>query len=64
MPLPFCSEHPFFPAADKVQVKYEMLRAVAVDGTTIVVAAAHGCSLAETVESYRDQRPTAWGRAG
>jgi len=44
----FCSEHPFFLAADKVQVKYEMLRAVAVDGKTIVAAAAaHGYSRAE-----------------
>src|SRR2546426_4981259 len=44
----FCSEHPFFLAADKVQVKYEMLRAVAVDGETIVAAAAaHGYSRAE-----------------
>jgi len=39
---------PFFLAADKVQVKYEMLRAVAVDGRTIVAAAAsHGYSRAE-----------------
>src|SRR2546428_249868 len=36
----FCSEYPFFLAADKVQVKYEMLRAVAVDRETIVAAAA------------------------
>jgi hypothetical protein len=44
----FCSEHPFFLAADKVQVKYEMLRAVAVDRETIVAAAAaHGYSRAE-----------------
>ena len=44
----FCSEHPFFLAADKVQVKYEMLRAVAVDGETVVAAAAaHGYSRAE-----------------
>src|SRR5216683_6398832 len=44
----FCSEHPFFLAADKVQVKYEMLRAVAVDGETIVAAArCHGYSRAE-----------------
>jgi transposase len=35
-------------AADKVQVKYEMLRSVAVDGATIVAAAAsHGYSRAE-----------------
>lgn len=38
----------FFLAADKVQVKYEMLRAVAVDGATVVAAAAaHGYSRAE-----------------
>lgn len=37
----------FFPA-DKVQVKYEMLRAVNVDGDTVVAAsAAHGYSRAE-----------------
>lgn len=40
--------HPFFLALDKVQVKYEMLRAVAVDGETVVAAAAaHGYSRAE-----------------
>src|SRR6266568_4805934 len=39
---------PFFLAADKVQVKYEMLRAVFVDGATVVSAAAgHGYSRAE-----------------
>jgi transposase len=44
----FCSDRPFFLAADKVQVKYEMLRAVAVDGATVVAAAAaHGYSRAE-----------------
>jgi transposase len=44
----FCSGKAFFLAADKVQVKYEMLRAVAVDGATIVAAAAsHGYSRAE-----------------
>src|SRR5260370_41483910 len=44
----FRLESPFFLAADKVQVKYEMLRAVAVDGETIVAAAAaHGYSRAE-----------------
>lgn len=44
----FCSGDPFFFAADKVQVKYEMLRAVAVDGVTVVAAAAaHGYSRAE-----------------
>jgi len=38
----------FFLAADKVQVKYEMLRAVFVDGATVVAAAAaHGYSRAE-----------------
>ena len=44
----FRSGDPFFLAADKVQVKYEMLRAVAVDGETVVAAAAaHGYSRAE-----------------
>src|ERR1700674_5819773 len=44
----FCSGDPFFLAADKVQVKYEMLRAVAVGGATVVAAAAaHGYSRAE-----------------
>jgi transposase len=44
----FCSGSGFFLAADKVQVKYEMLRAVAVDGVTIVAAASsHGYSRAE-----------------
>lgn len=44
----FCSDGSFFFAADKVQVKYEMLRAVAVDGETVVAAAAaHGYSRAE-----------------
>ena len=44
----FCSETAFFLAADKVQVKYEMLRAVAVDGLSVVAAAeAHGYSRAE-----------------
>jgi len=41
-------EHPeFFAAVDKVQVKYEMLRAHLVDGETVTgVAAAHGYSRA------------------
>jgi len=44
----FCSGSPFFLAADKVQVKYEMLRAVVVDASTVVAAAAaHGYSRAE-----------------
>ena len=44
----FQPNDPFFLAWDKVQVKYEMLRAVAVDGETIVAAAAaHGYSRAE-----------------
>lgn len=44
----FVSGNSFFLAADKVQVKYEMLRAVAVDGATVVAAAAaHGYSRAE-----------------
>src|SRR5215211_1122177 len=39
---------PFFFPLDKVQVKYEMLRAVLVDGDTVVsAAAAHGYSRAE-----------------
>jgi transposase len=43
----FCSGRDFFLAADKVQVKYEMLRA-AVDGATVVAAAAaHGYSRGE-----------------
>lgn len=44
----FNSGSPFFLADDKVQVKYEMLRAVSVDGATVVAAAAaHGYSRAE-----------------
>src|SRR6266566_6648501 len=44
----FRLESPFFLPADKVQVKYEMLRAVAVDGETVVAAArCHGYSRAE-----------------
>ena len=44
----FCSDKLFFLAADKVQVKYEMLRAVVVDGATVVSAAdTHGYSRAE-----------------
>jgi transposase len=44
----FSSGEPFFLSADKVQVKYEMLRAVAVDGASVVAAAAaHGYSRAE-----------------
>lgn len=44
----FGSGCPFFLAVDKVQVKYEMLRAVSVDGDTVVAAAAaHGYSRAE-----------------
>jgi transposase len=39
---------PFFLAEDKVQVKYEMLRAVHVEGMTVsAAAAAHGYSRAE-----------------
>lgn len=45
---PFRSGRPFFFAEDKVQVKYEMLRAVHVDGMTVsAAAAAHGYSRAE-----------------
>ncbi len=44
----FRSDRPFFLAQDKVQVKYEMLRAVHVDGMTVsAAAAAHGYSRAE-----------------
>ncbi len=44
----FASSNSFFLALDKVQVKYEMLRAVAVDGETVVAAAAaHGYSRGE-----------------
>ncbi len=44
----FCSGEPFFLASDKVQVKYEMLRSVLVDGETVTAAAAaHGYSRAE-----------------
>ncbi len=44
----FGSNDGFFLASDKVQVKYEMLRAVAVDGETVAAAAAaHGYSRAE-----------------
>ena len=44
----FRSGNGFFLAADKYQVKYEMLRAVAVDGVTVVAAAAaHGYSRGE-----------------
>jgi hypothetical protein len=44
----FRAGEPFFLAADKVQVKYEMLRAVFVDGATVVsTAAGHGYSRAE-----------------
>lgn len=45
---PFQGSSPFFFAADKVQVKYEMLRAHAVDGQTVTAAArSHGYSRAE-----------------
>lgn len=44
----FASGRAFFLADDKVQVKYEMLRAVHVDGETVSAAAsAHGYSRAE-----------------
>ncbi len=44
----FCPGGHFFLAADKMQVKYEMLRTVTVDGATVVAAAAaHGYSRAE-----------------
>lgn len=44
----FRSGEPFFFTLDKVQVKYEMLRSVIVDGSSVVAAtAAHGYSRAE-----------------
>lgn len=44
----FRSGEPFFFAEDKVQVKYEMVRAHMVDGVTVTAAAgAHGYSRAE-----------------
>lgn len=44
----FVSGEPFFFPLDKVQVKYEMLRAVALEGETVVAAArTHGYSRAE-----------------
>jgi transposase len=44
----FCAGDPFFFALDKVQVKYEMLRAHFGDGETVTAAAAmHGYSRAE-----------------
>lgn len=43
----FLSDNPFFFAADKVQTKYEMLRAHLVDGVPVVTAAMeHGYSRA------------------
>jgi transposase len=45
---PFAGSSPFFFAPDKVQVKYEMLRAQVVDHRTVTAAAAeHGYSRAE-----------------
>ena len=45
---PLFGSDPFFFPLDKVQVKYEMLRAVLVDGDSVVTAAAaHGYSRAE-----------------
>jgi transposase len=45
---PFEGPSPFFFAPDKVQVKYEMLRAHVVDGATVTAAArSHGYSRAE-----------------
>jgi transposase len=44
----FAAGDPFFLALDKVQVKYEMLRAHVLDGDTVTAAAAaHGYSRAE-----------------
>jgi transposase len=42
----FDGTRPFFLAADKVQVKYEMLRAHVVDGQRVGAAAEHGYSRA------------------
>jgi transposase len=43
----FLNRHPFFLALDKVQVKYEMLRAHLVDGVPVITAAQeHGYSRA------------------
>jgi hypothetical protein len=54
----FRAGDPFFLAADKVQVKYEMLRAVAVDGETVVAAAAaHGYWSAPAPNSPATSRP-------
>ena len=45
---PLFGSEPFFFAEDKVQVKYEMLRACVVDGVTVTTAAgSHGYSRAE-----------------
>jgi len=45
---PFTNAGPFFFAADKVQVKYEMLRSHRVEGETVTAAAKlHGYSRAE-----------------
>lgn len=44
----FCSGEPFFLSFDKVQVKYEMLRAVLVEDKAVnAAAAAHGYSRAQ-----------------
>ncbi|MGH8975079.1 MAG: helix-turn-helix domain-containing protein [Acidimicrobiia bacterium] len=44
----FAGDNPFFLSLDKVQVKYEMLRAHVVEGSTVTAAAAaHGYSRAE-----------------
>jgi hypothetical protein len=56
----FASGDPFFDARDLVQVKYEMLRRVAVDGQTVrATAAAFGFSR----PSFYAAR-AAWGAAG
>jgi transposase len=55
----FDGTNPFFLAADKVQVKYEMLRASMVDGVSATTsAAAHGYSRAAfylVAESFAEQ---------
>lgn len=51
---PFRS-HRFFDSLDKVQVKYEMLRAHAVDGQSVVTtAAAFGCSRETFYQALHD----------
>ena len=57
-----------FLAADKYQVKYEMLRAVAVDGVTVVAAAAaHGYSRGEyylVAKAFSERGMAGWPTSG